>query len=129
MSRFAGYIVILCGLVLIFNMFGLSTGSTAIVNTLFNPENYSGSALYTTLIVIIGLFTAASAISLFVSGSFKIDFIAIAPIVLLLLGLLAELLSIFSTIAKGSRAGALLIFSPLMILWIITTIEWWRGVN
>lgn len=131
MGRLTGFIVLLSGIILLFNLFGL-VGNTSLVSFLLNPENYASSELYLKLVLMIGLFGAAGAVSLFISGSYKIDFIALAPMILLFLAMLNELLAIFTAIASsgvGGRILAVLIISPLFIMYMMMVVEWWRGVN
>ncbi|HPE15046.1 MAG TPA: hypothetical protein PLT65_04350 [Bacilli bacterium] len=130
MGRLTGFIVLLSGLVLIFNLFGL-TSSSSLVNFLLHPETYTSNEIYLAVTVMIGLFLVTGAVSLFVSGSYKIDFISLAPMILLFLAFLNELLAIFNALAvggAGARIFAVLIMSPMFIMYIMIVIEWWRGV-
>lgn len=131
MSKLGGMLLSLTGLILLFNMFGLSTGDTGLIHLVSNPENYQNWNLYTMAGAMVLLLGGIGAVSLFTGSSFKIDFVALGTVgvITLFLSYLGEILSIFTTIAQGSRAFALLVFSPLFILWIVSVIEWWRGVN
>jgi hypothetical protein len=131
MGRLTGFIVLLSGIILLFNLFGL-TSDSSLVNFLLHPETYTGNSIYVAVITMIGLFIVTGAVSLFVSGSFKIDFISLAPMILLFLAFLNELLAIFNALAvggTGARIFAVLLISPMFIMYIMIVVEWWRGVN
>ncbi len=51
--------------------------------------------------------------------------VAVAP----LLGFGWDFIIIFSTVASVSAMFAIMVFSPLMFLWLLTVLEWWRGVT
>jgi len=131
MARLSTIIVILSGVILLFNLFGLST-ETSLVHLLLYPETYTSSALYTELLKILAIFVGVGVVSYFVSGSLRIDFIAFTPMVYVFLGFFVELLSIFNAVAVGglgSRIFAALIISPLFILLLLAIMDWWRGVS
>lgn len=131
MGRLAGHLTLLGGIILLFNLFGLAS-ETSLVSFLLHPENYTNSAIYLKLLTIIGVFTVVAGVSYFVGGSDKMDFIAFAPMILLFLGFLNELLAIFNAVAVGgvgARIFGALVLSPLFIILIMSVMEWWRGTS
>jgi hypothetical protein len=128
MGKLIGYLSMLSGIILLFYLFGLS-GETSLVAFLLDPTGYASTSIYITLLGIIGVFIALGAVSYFVSSSFKIDFLALSPMILIFLGYLAELLSIWVAIAQASGIVAALLISPIFLPFILAIIEWWRGVG
>jgi hypothetical protein len=130
MSKLAGYVLLISILVLLFSLFGLTSGSS-LVAFLLNPSDYSSTALYTAIIAMTVLLVVSGIVSYFVSGGDKMDFVMMANtgMIALFLGLANELLSIFSVLAEGSIVLAAIFVSPLFYMYLMAVIEWWRGVG
>jgi len=131
MARLTTIFIVLGSVILLFNLFGLST-ETSLVHFLLYPESYASSDLYRELVRVIGIFVIAGGVSFFVSGSFKIDFLALAPMMYVFLTFFNELLSISNVLISGGTGGRIFgafVVSPLYILLILGIIEWWRGVS
>jgi hypothetical protein len=136
MSKLAGYITFISIIILLCTLFGLTSGSS-LVAFLMNPQNYAGSDLYRMIGLMVIIFTAALAASLFISGSFKIDFVVLANVgmISMFLALANELLSIFNALSGGTLVVSfrllvsVFIISPLFYMYAMSVIEWWRGVS
>lgn len=129
MGKLTTYLIIMIGVITLFHLFGLieNTGTSLLVNLAFNPENIKTMPMYsiivTALTAIIGV-----AVSLFATKD-KSDFAITSLIVTGLLNLGWDFLAVFNVVKAESTIAAVLILSPLMIVWFFTVIEWWRGVD
>lgn len=128
-NKFANYLLFMAGLTLLFYFFGLIDGGATdtFIDVLLNIQNAQTS---TKMLLFIGLpvgvlLAAAGALVL----GFRADLVVFAPLVALLLGFGWDFLVVFNTIASISGVFAILVFAPLMLLWILTVLEWWRGVT
>ena len=130
MSKLAGYVVLLSILTLLCALFGL-TGETSLVRFLLNPTDYNNTAPFIALGVMLAVFAIATAVSFFVSGSDKLDFVLLANggMITFFVGLANELLNIFSALAQGSVIMAAILISPLFYVYVMAIIEWWRGTG
>jgi hypothetical protein len=104
------------------------------VNFLLHPENFASNKLYLGIIGITVILGTVGAVSLFTGSSFKIDFVVLSTVgvITFLLAFLNELLAIFNALAvggTGARIFAVLLMSPMFIMYMMIVIEWWRGVN
>lgn len=129
MSKLTNYIFLMTGILLLMHFTGLVEGTpnSALFNLVMNPENIPNSGLYNTILAIVGVVMALSVITLgFVQ---KTDFILIATMITILFSFGWDFLVVFQKLNSINHVLALLIFSPLMIVYVITVVEWWRGVD
>ena len=125
-------IIFLAVTILLFNFAGITTTEGYLLAKLgiLNPESVTSSGWYLALIgiltaiatggIIIGIATRQSAESTFMVLS-ALTFI---PIMLLIA---MDLIIIIIKVSAFNRAIALLVGSPLLIVWILAVIDWWRG--
>jgi len=108
---------------------GLCTSSTPnslLFNFLVNPEHASDSTLWTK----IGLaLTGVSAALVLGAGLYinNVELAVMGPIAVFLLTMLWDFVAVFSRVRESSPVLSILLFGPLMLLFIITILDWWRG--
>lgn len=126
------WLFIMSGITLFFYFGGIitNTASSTLLDMVLNPERAQNLSLFlkissiTTLTIIV--------ISTFVARSQNSDFYLMVPVVGILFTFGWDFLTIYNTIAATSAIGgyiAVMIFGPLMIAYIMSVIEWWRGIN
>ena len=106
---------------------------------LLHPEDISFSSFFIDNIVAIIEFTTASAIALALWASGKPELAAMSVIAVALGDMLFNFTKVFDKLvsigaAEGAATGpytpiAILLFAPILILMIVTLVEWWRGVT
>jgi len=97
------------------------------MDILFNPANADASTFVTRLLIII---TATAGIGIITSfTNLKTDFIVLAPMVFFLLNFAWDFLSIVGIVSSYNVYIAMMIFSPFLIVYVLTVIEWWRGIT
>jgi len=138
MDKLTTYFLIMTGLMLMFYFGGLlqdcsndelcknTTPSSMILNLILNPQNLQGS----TLAVKIGLAMAIAAggaaiISGFVTKNFEL--VATSALATYLLSLGFDFITVFIKVYSVSNELALLIFSPVIFLYLLTVYDWFRG--
>jgi hypothetical protein len=132
MSKLSGQIVLLSGLILLFTLFGLTNESSSLVAFLLNPTDYTNSQLFIQLSWMVAIITGAGVVSYFVSSGNRMDFAAVAGMVGVFMLYIKEILSIFSALASNGTGGTIIgaiVISPMIILYIVAVVEWWRGVG
>jgi hypothetical protein len=139
MGKLTTYVLIMTGLTLLFYFTGLTsectndafcsgtTPSSQLLDILIRPERISDSSIVnqTTLI-----FAGIVAVGIFVGLGFALNLESalVGTFAAFLLPLLLfDFLSIYNKVASVSRELAILAFSPIIFLFAITIIEWWRG--
>lgn len=128
-NKFYNYMMFMSGTLLLFYFLGLiEQGVTGtLMALLLDPASLSGSAWFG---IVFGTVASvlATAIAVKVLG-FRADIVIFSVLIAPLLGFGWDFLSIFSVVAESSRVFAILVLSPFMLLWVLTVMEWWRGVT
>lgn len=127
MGKLTTYILMMSGLTLLFYFTGLTdnTINSTLLTLLLNPSNLSTSALGTQIsLVLIGIATAGIVIGFFSQNS---ELILIAPFTIWLLGVLWDFLSVANKVYSVNPVISILFFSPLLLLFGVTIVEFWRG--
>jgi len=57
----------------------------------------------------------------------NLDLIALSSFSLYILNLLWSFMDVYNKLASENKVLAILIFGPLMMLLVVTVLEWWRG--
>lgn len=131
-NKFTNYFMFMAGLTLLFYFFGLVDGGATdtFINLLLNIQNLSTSVL---IAIFIGGSGLAAGVLKVAAGSaflgFRADLVVFAVAVVPLLGFGYDFLVVFSTIAAINGVFAILVLSPLILLYVFTVLEWWRGVT
>ncbi len=128
-NKFYNYLGFMAGTSLLFYFFGLIDGGATdtFINLLLSPENLSSSQK------IGGLLGIAAGVLGVAFGSavlgFRADIVIFAPIVATLFGFGWDFLTVFLKLKDASPIFAILVLAPLILLWVVTVLEWWRGVT
>ena len=128
MGKMATYIIMLTGIMLLFHIAGLieNTGNSELLNLALDPSSIADTPTYVVLLETFAVVIAAGVI--IIGLIFNISELAIiAPMALYFLNMGWDFLAVFNKVKATSPIIALLIFSPLLILWLVVIIDWWRG--
>jgi hypothetical protein len=127
-NKLTTYILVLSGLMLLFYFTGLldNTINSTLLNVLLEPETLRTSTLVTKVILIIeALIAAGLFIGTFLGGSPELA--AKAPFTLYLFNLFFDIIYIFNVVKEANVVIAILLFSPLLLLYVLTIVEWFGG--
>ena len=130
MGKFANYVVMMSGLMLLFYFTGITdqTGTTTLLNLLLSPEEFQNTPIAIKAIAVLtGILASAIVVGFAIAGNVELG--VMVAFTTFLFNSLWDFLDVFSKVAAVNPVIAVLIFSPLLFLFIITTIEWWRGVS
>lgn len=124
------FLVVMFGISMLFYMNGLldNTADSILFSWLLNPEGIqhsSGYVAYIGAIFLIVLGSAAVVVGYF--GGTQSALISLLPITTLLLSFGWDFIRVFLKVREASPVLAVLIFSPLMIIFIFVVIDYWRG--
>ena len=134
MAKLNTYLIALIVWVLLFHFAGLIayTPTSYILNNLgvTNPENFGSTQFWATLISILTLSVAGVSIGLIYGRTSEIVLltttIAFAGLFTLLLW---DFISLFVVLAGTNSYIAIMLISPMMVLFGITIYEWIRGMS
>lgn len=130
MGKATTYLLVMSGLMLLFYFGGLIEQSGSVTSTLLtlvvNPENLQYSFFVTS--TILGALSLGAAIVVGVLTK-DVQLAAMFTITSYLLNLGWDFLQVFGVIAGENRVIAVLIFAPLMFIYVITMVEFWRGTD
>ncbi len=111
---------------------GVSTPSTALLSLFLNPTSWSSLALITKITSVIAL-AGVGGIIVGTFVNFKSDFLIFAGLTTVFLSYGQSLYAVYSKIQGIKDLGdwstliALLIVSPIIIVFIYTILKFWRG--
>lgn len=122
------------GVVLLFYFSGLltDTASSIFLDLLLNPERFQTASTVTKIISAIGILIGISTLVFRNNNGVAIDQYLMIPFIELFLSFGWDFLKVYQQIASVGEVGkvvAILFFGPLMIMYIISLVEWWRGVE
>lgn len=125
MAKLTNYLFLISGLMLTFWAFGLISGgfTDTLLDVLINPTQTKFAVVG--LIGVIGV--AAAGILGFVN--YRPDLTIFATVAGVILGYGWDLLIIFNTLKDINVVFATMIISPLLIVYVVTCLEWWRGIT
>jgi len=135
MSKMITWLGMMSGVTLLFYFTGLlqNTPNSALLTLALNPTNFKTTPLWLSVFGVLGLLAmVGQVVSVFLSRSVNSDFWILGPIATIFFGFGWDFLSIYQTINATSAIGgviAVLIFGPLLIMYFVSVLEWWRGVN
>jgi hypothetical protein len=129
MGKLANYIIFLSVILLLFHFGGLidTGGISYILDVIEDPANFTNADFYTTIyLIIIGVATLG-AIAIGTLTRSSPEFYIMMGMALLLITLVSEFIVLYNSLAQLNNYLAVLIISPLMIVFTLTVVEWWRG--
>lgn len=133
MGKLTTYLLVMSGIMLLMYFGGVleTNGTTTLLNLLLSPENLSQTQLSTRIIFAIeAIAGTAIAVALVIAG--KPELALMAPVAVYLFDLGWGFLDVFNKIVSTSPNYipiATLFFAPLLLLYGVTILEWWRGVT
>lgn len=129
MAKLTTYLLVMSGIILLTYFFGLleNTATSGLLNLLLNPSDAGKSNIYIQIVLVVELAVLVGA-TVF-SLTQRTDFPLIALLVMPLINFGWDFMAIYAIMASVNVVAATLIFSPVFLVYILTVIEWWRGVD
>lgn len=124
---------IMSGIVLLFYFAGLitDTGTSLFLDLLIRPQDFQIASIAQAAFASAGILIGISTLVLRSSGSSTDQYLMIA-FLYLFLNFGWDFLDIYNSVAAFGEVAqvlAVLIFSPFLLWYVISVIEWWRGVE
>lgn len=122
------------GISLLFYFGGVltDTANSALLDMLLNPERFQTAELVTKAIAALGILIGISTLVFRQNNGAAIDQYLMISFVYLFLSFGWDFLSIYqqiSSVGPTAQVIATLIFGPIMIMYVMSIVEWWRGVS
>lgn len=130
MGKFGVYVLWMSGLMLLFYFTGITeqTGTTTLLNLLLDPAEFQNTPFAIKSIAIFtGILASAIVVGFAIAGNVELG--VMVSFTIFLANSLWDFLDVYSKVASVNPVIAILVFSPLLFLFVITTVEWWRGVS
>ena len=123
MGKTGLFLVFASGMLVLFHIGGLIT-TNPFLNVLLNPQNFTSSDLWSLILVIVGSVGAAILVGFVTRNPEIVAMSAFVPSFFLFMW---DFVEIFNVFEGQNRALALLVFSPIILLFFFTAVEFWRG--
>jgi hypothetical protein len=125
------WIMGMAGITLLFYFGGVlsNTASSTLLDMALRPAELQSSSLFLKILSVTSL--TAAVISTFVARNQNSDFYLMVPIVTVFFSFGWDFLNVYTAMASAGDIGqfvAVLFFGPLMIGYVISVVEWWRGI-
>lgn len=131
MGRLTTFITILIFIDLLFiltGQIGEISSSSIILNTILNLGNIFGSPFYILVFVVaIGGIAAVTGVNTGIINKAGIDFLAFTGLAISLGFLAGDFVSIFVYLFTLNEILAVVIMSPIIIIFLLSVLEWLRG--
>ena len=132
MGKFTTYIFIMTGLLILFHFMGLiepdSTPNSVLLNILMNPQDISFSDFFNDYILLT-LTTGAGIVAGIIIGfvTKNAELAAMIGIATYLGTILWDFIAVYNVVAATNQVLAILLLGPLLFVFSITLVDWWRG--
>jgi|TARA_Y100000310_G_scaffold342241_1_gene444515 hypothetical protein len=125
MGKLTNYIVLMSGLVLLFYFTGLieTSASATLLDTLLSPQSIADSPLGSKVKIAIGAIIALGGIAGGIIFNNK-QIVQNGIIGFFMFSFFLDFLEVYNKLATGNEVLAILIISPLLLLYVITVYEW-----
>ena len=127
-NKLTTYLFVLSGIMLLFYFTGLVTGTsdTVLLNMLLGVENWQNSPMQAKVVAVISIAGVVGAVIVsFLSRNFELA--AMATFATYILNIGWDFTQVISVIMAENKVIAILIFSPIMLVYLLTIVEFWRG--
>jgi len=122
------YVLLLSVVLLLFHFGGLieDTPISVLINLLLNPDSLRTSNLYA---IIAGALAVVATVGIIIGSlaTTRTELVVKVAVVEFLIVIGWDLIAIFNKLALMNITLATLIVSPLLIVYLLTAIEWWMG--
>jgi hypothetical protein len=134
MAKTMTLIGIMSGIVLLFYFGGLvtNTASSVLLDLLLAPERFQASSLIVKAVAVVGTLIGISTLLFRNNNGVGLDQYLMVPFIELFLSFGWDFLTIYqniSSVGPVAKVFAVMLFGPLMLMYVISVIEWWRGVE
>ncbi|KKN05004.1 hypothetical protein LCGC14_1091720 [marine sediment metagenome] len=130
MGKFANYLVLMSGLTILFYFAGLidQTANSTLLNLLLDPSSFQDTTLALKAIIAIeAILASAIVVGFAIAGNIELG--VMSSFSIFLFNLLWDFTAVFSAVSAANPVIAIIFFAPGIFLFIVTILEWWRGVT
>jgi len=130
MGKLTTYLLIMSGIMLLMYYGGLLVEPNGLLSLLLDPANIAVSSFFSDVFVVLSL-TGIAAIALTTLVTRNPDYAIFGSIAIVLLNLGLNFINIFVRLNTNSVYTPILvlIFAPIMLLFLVTIVEWFRGIT
>ncbi len=128
MGKIIKYVLLLSVVLLLFHFGGLieDTPISILINLLLNPQSLATSNLFVLITVALAVVSTVGIIIGSLATT-RTELVVKVGVVEFLIVIGWDLIAIFNKLALMNVAVATLIVSPLLIVYLLTAVEWWFG--
>ena len=128
MQQMTTFMMIMVGIALFFHIFGVipsTTPNSILINTVLHPQDIASSPL---MITVLAALTLAVSLSVFLGFYTRnVEYALMIPIGWALFTLMWDFLAVVAVLSSVSAVLSLIIFGPLLVIWILTVVDYIRG--
>lgn len=131
MGKLLILILVFSGILLLFHFTGIigaeETANSSLIQMLLNPSTIKDFGIGTKIILALEGILAVGGAILVGYLTKDLQSATIAPLAIYLLNLMWDFIKVFQKVYAISPVLAVLIISPVLILFPIVIVDWWRG--
>lgn len=138
MAKFHTYILLMTGLMLLFYFTGLAScdnpalgvcnPTSTLLNLLLGVEGTESSTLWSNLVLAMVGTAAGFTVAIGIITR-NVELAVTGPMTVYLATLLWNFIDVVNKVREANDTLGLLLFAPVLFLFVIVTVEWWRGRN
>jgi hypothetical protein len=133
MAKLTTYLLMIFGTLIVCYIGGVMP-ETSTIGMLMNVSNLSASAIFVKALWIVGSLIAAAGISTFVGKDARfIELLYYGFIIYILFNFAFDIIGIytynFGTFGELGKIIGVLLLSPLILVYFLTVLEWYRGMT
>lgn len=130
MGKLTKYVIMMSGLTLLFYFTGLlnQTPNTTLLNLLLDPVSLENSTLALKGVVAIEAIVASLIVVGFAAAG-NVELGVMSAFAIFLFNLFWDFMAVVAIVSSANLVFGILLFAPLMLLFTVTILEWWRAIN
>lgn len=130
MTQLRKYIIIMSGLMLLFYFTGLidRTPNSILLNLLLDPVSFESTPLALNAVIALeAILASVIVVGFALAGNIELG--VMSAFAIYIFNLLWDFMAVFAVVASANIVIAVLLFSPVLFLFVVIVLEWWRGVS
>ena len=125
MGKLTTFLMVMTGLSLVFYFTGIINQESTLLTLLLNPESFGFQSLVSQALVAFSISGVAGVVVGIVTKNYEL--VAASGFIIWIMNLMFGFVDVYRKLAAENKVLAIVFFGPILFMFVITTVEWWRG--